>query len=188
MKEIEILVEVLEEKENVLEKLKKLDFKGVKKTFDIYYFDPKRDDLKPDASGRLRKCFRLREKGGRFFMAYKIDNFNDKDTWIYSDEHEIEVSDLRTAENIIEHLGLKTLVEIDNEKHIFEYRDYEIIFEDVKNLGLFLEVEKINAGDSEIVDKIKKEIWEFIKSLNIKVGKELNTGKPELMLLKGNDY
>ena len=182
MKEIEILVQVLDKKEKVIKILGKFNFVGVKKTLDIYFFDPLRDELKPDAKGALDRCFRLRKKDDKNFLAYKIDRFNENGIWLYSDEHEVEVSNFETIIEILKHLGLEILVEIENEKHTYLTDRYEIVFEEVKNLGLFFEVECLEVTEKGEVVEIKKEIWKFIKSLNIEVGEELNVGKPELML------
>ena len=47
-----------------------------------------------------------------------------------------------------------------------------------------MEVERHNVDTKEDIIKIKEEIWNWIKSLNIKVSLELTMGKPELMLRK----
>lgn len=179
-----MLVEVFDQKEMVLQKLSSFEGMGAKEVLDIYFFDSLRKDLRPDNTGRLSACFRLRQKSGKNYLAYKKDNFDNSGMWIYSDEDEVEVSDLRITENIIEHLGFEVLVSIKNLKHTFETEDYEIVFEEVDNLGLFLEVERKNVADDEDINEIKKEILEFIKSLDIKISPELNLGKPELMLRK----
>jgi predicted adenylyl cyclase CyaB len=132
MKEIEILVEVLDEKDKVLESLRKFEVVGSKNTLDIYFFDPLRDDLKANVEGRLTRSFRLREKDGKCSVAYKLDNFNEDGIWIYSDEFETSVGDLKTGEQIINHLGLEELVRIDNTKHTFKTNNYEIVLEEVK--------------------------------------------------------
>lgn len=186
MKEIEILVQVLSSKNKALKQLKSFKFLGSKKTLDVYYYDPLRQELKPEKNNRLRASFRLRQKDKHCLMAYKKDIFDKKDKWLHSEEHEIEISDLRTAENIIEHLGLKTLVEIDNIKHTYQYKNFEIVLEEVKNLGLFLEVEVLKFKDNEKVKEVKELIWQFIKSLNLEISEELNAGKPELMLNKNS--
>ncbi|MFH1457306.1 MAG: class IV adenylate cyclase [Patescibacteria group bacterium] len=181
MKEIEILISVKDDKKTVLEKLEQFNFVGVKKVLDIYFYDPKRPELKPDKFGKLNQCLRVRRKDDKFYLTYKIDHF-DKDIWIYSDEHETEISDLETCMKIMEHMGLKVLVEVENQKYTFLTDKYEIVFEEVKGLGLFLEVERLNVGDDEKVGMVKEEIKKFIQNLNIKIGEELNVGKPELML------
>ena len=58
----------------------------------------------------------------------------------------------------------------------------QIVFEEVRNLGYFLEVETLNVDDSADVKKIKEKIQDFINKLNFNVSPELNMGKPELML------
>jgi predicted adenylyl cyclase CyaB len=182
MKEIEILIKVLDKKSKVLKNLKKFKFLGIKKTLDVYFYDPLRGELKPNKSGALDRCFRLRQKDKKNFLVYKIDRFDNLKTWLYSDEYEVEVSDFKTTIKILKQLGFKVLVNIKNKKHTFLTNKYEIVLEDVENLGLFLEVECLAVNNKENINEVKKEIRSFIKSLDIKLGEELNVGKPELML------
>lgn len=181
MKEIEILIEVKSSKEEVLKVLEQFQFEGIKKTLDIYFYDSLRTDLQANEEGRLNACFRLRQKGGKNTITYKVDHFDGED-WSHSDEYETEIKDFDTALKIVEKLGLKELVRIDNEKHTYTTDEYEVVFEDVKDLGLFMEVEKITQVSDEKVQETKEEIRTFIKSLSIKFGEEQNAGKPELML------
>lgn len=183
MKEIEILIEIKSSKEEVLKTLEGFQFEGVKKTLDIYFYDPLRTDLQANEKGRLSACFRLRQKDGKNTIAYKVDHF-DGEEWSHSDEYETEVKDFDTALQIVEKLGLKELVRIDNEKYTYKTNEYEIVFEDVKDLGLFMEVEKITQVPDEEVQETKKEIRKFIQSLSIDFGEEQNAGKPELMMNK----
>lgn len=185
MKEIEILVEVQEDINSVLSCLDKFVKKGMKITKDIYYFDPLRNNLKSDSHGKLRECCRLREKAEKYYITYKIDNYNEN-VWVYSDEYETEVKDIDILKRILGKLGLQELVIVNNKKHTFETTEYEIVVEDVEGLGVFLEVEYIGNSEKTSVDEIKKRIIQFIKDLNLKVGDELNSGKPELLLKKTN--
>lgn len=66
-----------------------------------------------------------------------------------------------------------------------ESEKYEIVFEDVKDLGYFLEVEYCSQDEDDVIE-IKKDIQTFIDSLSLAVSKELNMGKPELFLRKNN--
>ena len=184
MREVEILLPVLDSAKKALDSLRKIKFAGSKKTLDIYFVDPLRTDLKPDSNGRLIRALRLRRKGDRNYLTYKKDNFGEKDIWLYSDEHEVQISSFENGFEILKQLGFEILVEIKSVKHIYENERYEIILEDVDELGLFLEVERKNIADDENVEVVKKEIREFIEALGIKVGQELNIGKPELMLRK----
>ncbi len=183
MKEIEILFNLKDNKEAVLKKLEQFNFVGIKKTLDTYFYDPKKPELSPDKNGRLNQCLRLRKKDDKFYLTYKTDYF-DNDIWSHSDEYEVKISNFETGMKILENLGLKILTQIENEKHTFLTDKYEIVFEDVKNLGLFLEVERLSVDDNENIADVKQEIRDFIKNLDIKIKDELNAGKPELMLKK----
>jgi len=184
-KEVEILVEVFDEKKDALKKLEHLKFLGDKKTLDVYLFDPQRDDLKPDKNGQLKNCLRVRDKDGRASVAYKVDHFDEKGIWLYSDEYETEVADFLKTLGIFEKLGFEELTRIENMKATFVSAEYEVVLEDVKNLGIFMEVERHNVAEGENIVEVKEEIWDWIKGLGIKVGLELTMGKPELMLRKG---
>ena len=155
---------------------------GRKKTLDIYFFDPKRPELKP-VCGRLFRCFRLRLKDGRAYLTYKVDKFRG-DEWLYSDEHETGVADFAVAQDIIRHLGLKELVRVDMVKATYETADYEIAVERVKGLGDFLEVESLHAVADKETSAEKARIRAFVDALGLKVGEEMNAGKPEMLLRK----
>lgn len=184
MKEIEILVELDDSEENVLRAMERFEAHGVRRTVDVYFVDPLRADLKPDRAGRLRASFRLRQKDERALLAYKIDHFENGDEWLYSDEHETAVGDLGTMMKILEHLGFEELVRVENEKRTWTTPEYEIVFEDVKDLGFFLEVEKLQQVPDDKVAETKQKIRGFLSGLGLKLGKELNAGKPELLLRK----
>ncbi len=181
-REVEILTEVKDTKQNALKSLRGFKFEGEKETHDIYFFDPKREHLKPTSGGRLENSFRLRQKGNISYLTYKKDNFKPDGSWVCSDEHETGVSDYGATKAILMHLGAEILTEIKCTKHIFRNEKYEIVLEEVENLGIFLEVECLNDIEENKVNEEKKRIWEFINSLGIKIGGELDAGKPELML------
>ena len=87
-------------------------------------------------------------------------------------------------EEILKKLGFEELVRIENIKSTFINNKYEVVLEDVKDLGLFLEVERRDINHDEDIVAVKKEIWKWIQDLGIKGSLELIMGKPELMLRK----
>lgn len=185
MKEIEILAEVLDSKEKVIVALKKskLKFIGSKKTQDVYFFDPKRKNLQMKNGKCPKEWFRIRKKDDESYITYKEDVF-EREKWTHSHEYETKVHDFEVLKQIIKKLGFKELVTINNIKHTYESKDYEIVLEEVENLGLFLEVEKLNVRDDADINRIRKEIQEFIDSLGVMVKPDSNMGKPELLLKK----
>lgn len=181
-REVEILVEILDTKKVVLQKLKKFHQQKNIDIKDIYFYDPKRRDLQPGKNNRLVKCLRLRQKGKLIYVTYKKDYFKPNDIWTHSDEHEVQVSNFNETKEILQKLGFKILVQIDSHKVIYENNEFEIIFEEVKNLGNFLEIESRRLVEKGEVIAEKEKIWYFMKNLKLNISQELNSGKPELML------
>ncbi len=181
MQEIEILVELKSSLEEAKRKLRSFEFKGAKTTLDIYFYDPLRDNLKPDADNKLLECCRIRQKADKSYITYKVDIY-DGHVWSYSDEYETEIENYQAGIEILSRLGLVELVRIDSTKHVYKNENYEIVLEEVQGLGNFLEVEAISAPNDRGVADIKLEILDFISGLDIDVGEELNSGKPELKL------
>ena len=184
MKEIEILVELYDDIEVVKEKLKKFNYIGLKKTVDEYYYDPLRDTLKPDKNNQLSHCLRLRQKNKEYSITYKDDVF-ENGKWLYSHEYETTIESLEMTRTILNKLGLIKFIEIDNEKETYTYKNYEIVIEKVKDLGLFMEVEYCTNDDIDIKEE-KVKIEKFIKTLNLNTSEELNMGKPEMYMKKHN--
>lgn len=183
MREVEVLVELKEDISTALQKLQAFDYKGEKHTLDTYYYDPLRPDLHMTPEGKLFSCCRLRKKDGKSYITYKTDYY-DKQKWLYSDEHESEVTDLEALKKIFDKLGLQKLVTVENTKHTYITPDYEIVIEEVKDLGLFLEVEALHDQPMIPVAQIKQKIYDFIEALGLSISPELNSGKPELLLKK----
>lgn len=180
MIELEILVKVNNSVGDVEKCLKRFGISHNFQIIDTYYFDPKRNDLLP-CNGKLFSCFRLREKQGKAFLTYKKDHYDDS-TWIYSDEYETEVGDALNTKQIIKSLGYIELLKLSSQKKYYYYNEYEIVLEIVENLGVFLEVEYKAPSTKEYVEENKEKIRQFISELNLDVGEELNSGKPELYL------
>lgn len=71
MKEIETLVEVYDDINTVKQKLKDFEYIGLKHTIDEYYYDSKRDELKPDENNQLNHFLRLRTKDNEYYITYQ---------------------------------------------------------------------------------------------------------------------
>jgi len=180
MKEIEVEVAFDNTKEEVMKVLSKYEFVGEKEITDIYYYDPERDNLKPESDLRLSETFRLRKKDNKCLITYKKQHFEGK-LWVYSDEYETEVKDYETVKIIISMLGLVPLITVHNKRRIYKYKDFEIELEDVEGLGCFIEVEKLSNSEKDEM-LIKEEIRDFIRSLKLKNVRELNIGKNQYLL------
>lgn len=94
------------------------------------------------------------------------------------------IGTLRFIEKIVEMLGLEVQVVINNKRKVYKHDEYEILFEEVENLGLFIEVEIMVSDDIVDVMEIKEKIRQFISSLGLTNVRELDLGKNQLMLRK----
>ena len=99
MKEIEILVEVYDDFNSIKKKFKDFEYVGLKRTVDEYYYDPKRETLKPDKNNQLDHCLRLRSANKVYSITYKDDVF-DNGIWLYSNEYETKVESIKVVREI----------------------------------------------------------------------------------------
>lgn len=179
MKEIEVEVAFDNTKKEMIELLSKYEYLGEKEIYDIYYYDPLRDNLKPESDLRLNETFRIRKTDKGCYMTYKKQHFQGK-LWIYSDEYEVAIENFETVKTIISMLGLEYLITVHNKRRVYRYNNFEIELEDVEELGIFLEVERLSSNADEM--KVKEEIRNFIRNLNLKNVRELNIGKNQYLL------
>lgn len=191
MKEIEILYPYLEDiavGEQKVNNFKKDVFvlREQSRVVDTYFVSNFFNDLSPSENYKLSSSLRVREINEIGYITYKLDKFNDKNIWLYSDEYETMVDSATTVKGILENLHFSELVKIDNTKTIYENSQFELVFEDVKGLGNFLEIEyKSNSEIEESdIENIKESIRSLANELHLCIGEELNAGKPELMLKK----
>jgi adenylate cyclase class 2 len=184
MKEIEILVKVLESKKDALKKLSRFRKDHVAKIVDKYYYHPSRKGMRPSGAKSSTEMLRIRKKDGKTLVTYKKDVFAGK-KWLYGDEYETTIGDAEIVSEIFEKLGFKPLVVVNNSRTIYYHNDFEICLEDVKNLGLFLEIEYVGKN-SKNPTAIQKKIFDLIDATGINVSKEVNQGKAEMLYRKEN--
>ena len=185
MKEIELLYTLQEPIASAKRKFGKRSWHTLR-VKDTYFTSKDHTRLSPDANHRLTSSFRLREKDGAYTLTYKDDRFDHRGTWLYSDEHEVSVSDATSMGEMLRALHYQELITIDNTKHLCDVDGYEIVLEEVKDLGNFLEIEY--KGKRQIakarVEPLKQHMREYLQQKRLLLGEELNAGKPELMLRK----
>jgi len=115
---------------------------------------------------------RIRTKKSKTFLTYK--SFTGDGSWI---EHETEVSDSDATENILKSLGLGSYLRIEKDRISAKDSVFEINLDDIRDLGLFLEVETIN----EDVSTGKKKITEYVKkNLKLEHLEEIHEGYVQL--------
>ncbi|AIJ06403.1 adenylyl cyclase CyaB [Methanocaldococcus bathoardescens] len=159
MIEVEIKVKI-DDKDKVVEQLKNLGFKFIKKKFqeDIYFNGIDRDFRETD------EALRIRNEDGNFFVTYKgpkIDKISKT-----REEIEVKIENKEKMRQIFKKLGFKEVPPIRKIREIYKKGDIEASIDDVEGLGLFLELEK-SISDINEKDRILEELMDILKSLNI---------------------
>ena len=96
----------------------------------------------------------------------------------------LKVENIEIAEKLFNSLGYKRFLRMIDKNYKYENDDYNAIIQEVEGLGLFLEIEIKDGKDTEV--EIQKLI-EFVKSLDLKIGKKFDVRKAELLYKKINN-
>lgn len=183
MEEIEVVFELHDKVEEAKEKLKGLEFVEKQNIIDIYFYDPNNESSKPNENKELGESLRLRHINDKYYVSYKIDKFNDKNEYLFSDNAFREIEDPEEALHQFNDAGLKELVTVKKTRYVYKDSKYFVYLEDVTKLGRFVEIEKM-CKENAHVEKVKQDMIDYSKSLKLNLGNILDCGKPELMLRK----
>lgn len=84
---------------------------------------------------------------------------------IYCDEHEVKISDGKKTLELMKALGYNEQSRMEKLRKIYQYEDFEIVIDDVKDLGKFIEIElkKVVSDPKEGLQII----YDFLKSIGI---------------------
>lgn len=112
---------------------------------DVYYQGIDRDFQRTDEALRLRRV--ERESGSENLLTYKgpkIDPIS-----CARRELEVALADGETTGALLEALGFHPVFTVDKIRHTLRLGDVTLCLDQVKDLGLFLELEMLVEGDSE---------------------------------------
>ena len=135
MEEIEAKFKI-ENKSLMLEKLKGLDVEHqkIKHQVDTYFKHSKSEELK-DVPSYLR--IRCSDGVSKIAMHYKKEAYN----W---EEIELIIQDRDKMFKIFKNLGFEVDIVVDKIRRTFILKDVEFVIDEVKDLGLFFEIEAKN--------------------------------------------
>ena len=124
-------------------KLKDLGAKYIKefRCVDTYFLVPENKEG--------RKYLRIRKVGDKAELAYHYAVSE-----IQTDEWEIKIDDAKTAVEILEKIGHKIDVVVDKLRKVYKYKNSEIVVDNIKSLGNFVEIESPNIEELENIEKM----------------------------------
>jgi adenylate cyclase class 2 len=138
---------------------------------DTYYTPAHKDFL--DAKHPYQ-YLRVRESNKGSFFAYKHCHPENSDYVEYLDEYETVISDSKSLIKILNRLDFKEILVVDKTRSIWELDDVEIAIDEVKDYGVFIELElKPHHDDPK---KAKKYLYSVLNKFNAEVGDEDQDG------------
>ncbi|MBW2977861.1 class IV adenylate cyclase [Candidatus Woesearchaeota archaeon] len=182
-KEIEIKFKLDEDSFlKIKEKIKKISkFVKISKQKDEYFTPSHRNFM---AVKYPFEWLSIRERGSKTILNYKHFYPENVKEFTHCDEVEHEVGDAAQLKKIFSALDFKSLVIVEKEREVYNYNDFEIGMDTVKEAGHFIEIEA--KKDFGSVEKTREKLFEFAKSLDIDISKADNRGYPYiLMKIKG---
>ena len=116
--------------------------------------------------------FRVRKENNKYIINYKKKHDN------YVDEYESEISDFSSFSKILNIYGFEETCCIEKTREKYLYRNkYEISFDNVKKLGLFIEIEIIKYDKSK--DEEYQDLIKLLYDLSINLNQISNKHYPE---------
>ncbi len=89
-------------------------------------------------------------------------------------EHEVEISSSEEMEKALAILGYKEAVRINKTRITTHYNGCEICIDEVKDLGTFIEMEKLTKEGN--VEEIQEELFRFFESIGISRSDRVTSG------------
>lgn len=153
-------------------------FRGEKFQKDEYFSPAHRNflDKKP-----IKEWLRLRESKENS-LNYKNWHYDKVGKSHYCDEHESTIGDIEQTRKIFEVLDIKPIVIVKKTRKVWDYKDYEISIDSVKNLGDFVEIEYKGKDENVKPEIITGEMIKFLKDIGIKKIEQNFVGYPFLLL------
>ncbi|PIN73741.1 class IV adenylate cyclase [Candidatus Woesearchaeota archaeon CG10_big_fil_rev_8_21_14_0_10_45_16] len=142
---------------------------------DTYYVPTHKDFF---TEKRVTEFFRVREQEGKDQVAYHKVIDLDKKTE-HSQEYEVGIDDPKKLKTILGFLGFKEAFIIDKHREYWQCGNFEVVLDNVKDLGEFIEVEVINSEKTK--NFTKEYCLNFLKEHNISFLENISSSYPELM-------
>ena len=132
-------------------------FKESKYQYDILLDPPETDFSKTD------QVLRIRNSNGNWKMDYKSPRL-DNETKSRM-EYSIKIDDGKQLKDIFKWMGFKIVGEIEKNRDVYSFNDLKISFDNITNLGNFIEVECMT--DEDKFEDSKRKIFSFLSSLGV---------------------
>jgi len=188
-KEIEVKFQSTQEQLSVLKKWldANANFEEILNSHDYYLDHPEQSNLfKTSGFIDSSKALRVRINDDKSYVTLKVNHIDQDTNKIKSiDEYETGVKDGQVALRIFYELGYKLRFVIKKVRHVYRFEDFEIVFDDVENLGQFIEVELKSGFDSDFG---RTKIFDLLKKIGFDEVKIFDRGYATMFNNPGYDF
>ena len=129
---------------------------------------------------------RLRESQKGFSINYKHFYPENVEKTDYCHEFETKIENVESMKKIFRSLDIKETVIVEKVRTTWIFEEVEIVIDEVKDLGPYLELETTTHFENP--PEAKKFLYKILKKLNAEVGGEELRGYPFMILNKKNCY
>lgn len=158
-KEIEIQVHIEKVKPLLAMLSEEGNFVYENRQIDEYFTPPDHDFT---AVRPLAEWLRLRDSDGKYSINYKYWHYDNSGRSHHCDEYESPIADIVAMRDMLLALKFRKLITVDKVRKAFNYKDWEIALDSIKNLGQFVEIEYKGSGKVDPKKETDKMV-EFLK-------------------------
>ncbi len=186
IKDVEITCEVFEEISTIVKVLEDKGFKYIEEFTldDIYMKNDKTNEFAPK-NGRITDTLIIRyvnEDDKK--IVCKRRNHNSNGFEISTEKSVLKVMSIEEAEKHLNILGYTRFLNMIDKNYMYENDEFIAYIQDVKDLGIFIELE---AKKVENAEQNIEQLIEFVKTLNLKIGTKFDIRKVDLLYSKQNN-
>ena len=180
MKDVEITCEVFDGIENIKSALleKRFNFIESFTLDDIYMYNKDNKDFFIK-DGKISDTLIIRNVDDEDKkIVCKKRNYNAEGMEISTSKTVLKVKDIEASEKFLNVLGYERYLRMIDTNYMYENDKYTVYIQDIKDLGVFLEVEAKNIEDEE---KTVLDLIEYVKALELNIGTKFDIRKAELL-------
>lgn len=186
IKDVEITCEVFEEISVIKKTLEDKGFKYVEEfTLDDIYMKNAKTNEFAAVNGKIADTLIIRyvsEDDKK--IVCKRRKYNDNGFEISTEKSVLKITDIEDAEKHLNMLGYIRFLNMIDKNYMYENDEYIAYIQDVKDLGIFIELEAKKVENAE--QSIEKLI-DFVKSFNLKIGTKFDIRKADFLYSKQNN-
>lgn len=188
MRETEITIQIFEELNIIISKLKESGFTQIScYQLNDWYFTNFKEKTNISYSLLLKNSFLVRqviEKEEKIYLVYKDKYVDDFDNVLSEEKTKVEVSSLADTLKIFDKANINCWCNLKQTIYVFRKDKVEFALQAVEGLGNFIEYEE-DESMSEMSNKQKIDfMFSQIKALNLNSGNDLSCKKAYMKYIK----